>query len=169
MLGNIIDLRNIIVITIIFSIFLLYFVHIVKLKGINGKYISDFFTAFLLLIKMKNVLIKNIAITLFKVLINSMVFFYSFYSLGYNIDLYTIFFINSIVSIISMVPITVNGVGLREGVSIYLYSFFGLSAELIISAWIVSYLVIYTTSIITVLIQKLVRFKADSCQEFFFI
>lgn len=150
---NVIDLKNTIIIILIFSTCVLCLSYIVKYRYASERYISDFLAAIGLLLGIHKILILNVAITTFKVLINSLVFFYALYSLGYNIDLYIIFLINSIVSIVSMIPITINGVGLREGTSIYLFAFFGVSAELIVSAWIISYLVIYVTSITIVLIN----------------
>ncbi len=52
-----------------------------------------------------------------------------FYSIGQKINLIDIALISSFSLFIGLIPITINGLGIREGTSVYLYSLIGVKPE----------------------------------------
>ena len=76
---------------------------------------------------------KAILINYFFSLINFILMFWItqivFFALGQKVELIDIVLISSLALFISLIPITINGLGLREGILIYLYCLVGIQPE----------------------------------------
>lgn len=76
---------------------------------------------------------KSVLINCFFSLINFIVMFWVtqtiFFALGQKVELIDVGLISSLALLISLIPITINGIGLREGILIYLYSLVGIKPE----------------------------------------
>jgi len=59
-------------------------------------------------------------------------------------------------TIISLIPITINGIGLRETAAVYLYSLLGAKPEVVISAYLVMTVITYVFAIIILSKRKLI-------------
>ncbi|MBW2993393.1 flippase-like domain-containing protein, partial [Candidatus Woesearchaeota archaeon] len=59
-----------------------------------------------------------------------------FFSLGAEISIVPIFFINAIATIVSLIPITISGLGIREGTAIYLYSVIGVHPTIVAGVYL---------------------------------
>lgn len=151
---RVIELKNILFFILSILILLLILKYFMKYKYLMILHVADFLSALSLLFNKKDILLKNIILTIIKISIHTLYSFLIFYSFGYSIGFDVILFINSITTIICTIPITINGLGLRETISIYLYSLFELPPELIISTSIISYLIIYTVSLLTIIIYN---------------
>ncbi len=65
-----------------------------------------------------------------------------FRAYGHNIPFVQHLALYPIICVISMVPITIGGFGLREGVFVYFYSFIGVPAEAAVCASILNYVIL---------------------------
>ena len=76
---------------------------------------------------------RAVAINYFFSLINFILMFWViqiiFFSIGQKISFIDIALISSLGSIIGLIPITINGLGVREGTMVYLYSLVGIEPE----------------------------------------
>lgn len=79
---------------------------------------------------------------------------------GVNISFITVLLINSITVLISMIPITVSGLGIRESSKTYLYTQVGVLASAAAGAAIVYTLLLYVYAFIIMLVGK-VETKGD--------
>jgi uncharacterized protein (TIRG00374 family) len=125
------------------------------LKKILGKY-AEKFTGFHktfkeLFLNHKKELLYNILITLLRPILSSLIMIVIFKSLGYNLDMYNAIIITAITLIVSIIPITPNGFGIREGLGLILLSQSGVPSE----ATIAMYLILFSTSCIIILISYL--------------
>ncbi len=103
------------------------------IRAIIGKYaihFKGFNKAFTELIKNhKWRLFLNIIITLVRPIINGLVTVILFKAIGIDVSFLFAIIISTITIIVSLVPLTPNGIGIKEGVGIYLFTILGISAE----------------------------------------
>lgn len=89
----------------------------------------------------RNVLISSIIYIAVFQLLTILSVFMIFRAYGVVMPFYIHMSLYPIISIISMVPITISGFGVREGMFVYYYSFFGVAPEIAVSVSLVNYLV----------------------------
>ncbi len=100
-------------------------------------FFKGFHTTFFNYLKTKKRHISlNISITIFKLLLNASIF-YLFFNLFFNesINFFPIFFITSIGILTSIIPITSNGVGVREFFVLLLYGKLNIDLTLVLSVY----------------------------------
>lgn len=91
----------------------------------------------------KKLLILNLLNTNLRAIILGLHIFFVYLALGTNINLLLIILIESIITIIKLIPITPNGLGLRELTSIYLYSLIGVPKEIIAARYVITIILDY--------------------------
>jgi len=69
-----------------------------------------------------HLILLNFVNTGFRWSISAVIYFFAFMSFGKSIPLWIILLITCITSVMSFVPITISGLGIRESVGVYLYS-----------------------------------------------
>jgi len=103
----------------------------------------------------KTRIIANTLVTFMKLLISVIIVYLLIYGFGYSADFFLILLIVFTTNIISMIPITINGLGLREGSFVYLASLIGLpisiSASVILISASINYIFIF---VIFLMFQK---------------
>jgi len=122
------------------------------IKKILGKYAHSFEgfykTSKNLISNNKDKIYINIIITLLRPLGNTLLIIIIFKAMGINVPfLYTIL-INAVTLIVSLIPLTPNGLGIREGVGTLLFSTIGVTAEATVAMYVIILLMNYTTGII---------------------
>jgi len=109
------------------------------IKFVFGKYKIHFDEFFNTLINLtqnhKSNLIINILITLIRPMFNGLVILLLFRSLGYNVGLIYSTLVSSLTIIASIIPITPNGLGIREGIGVFLFSRINLPLEASLSVY----------------------------------
>ncbi len=88
-------------------------------------------------------LLFNIFLTVVNLMILSSVFYLIFISLGYNINPLYVFLITPIGPIISYLPISFGGIGVREISVILLYSQLGVPASIVFTTYLISTIMVY--------------------------
>ncbi len=94
----------------------------------------------------KKILLLNFFLTVLKSIITSVITYLIFLSFDSRASVILVLLISTALTIIALVPITVNGIGLREGVAIFLYGLIGLKPEVVISTYIFSTIIMYLYS-----------------------
>jgi len=67
-----------------------------------------------------------------------------------NITFYKILMISAIGTIVGLIPISMNGLGIRQGTSIYLYGLMGIPSQTVASMQIIGLVLIYIMGILGV-------------------
>jgi len=93
-------------------------------------------------------LIANIILATVKTLFFGFLIYLAFIAVNVNpnINLITIMIIASVINIISIIPITIAGLGARESISVLLFNELGITPEVTISAFIILLFVRYVSS-----------------------
>jgi uncharacterized protein (TIRG00374 family) len=107
-----------------------------KLKGFSSTFIEY-------AKKHKIIILFNSLFSLIKWSILSFVIYFTFASMGMFISPLLIFIITIMTSFISLIPITIEGLGVREGVAVYLYGLISVEPRLVASMSIFTLVVGY--------------------------
>lgn len=65
-----------------------------------------------------------------------------YFMFGYTLNFVTIFIFYCLIQVVSLVPLTINSIGVYEGVSVYLFSIIGIPSEISFSIAILSRLIL---------------------------
>ena len=121
---------------------------------ILGKYslkLADFHETYDNLLKYhKDKVLINIIITIIRPILNGLLIVILFKALGYNVSVFYAAIISSIALIASLVPLTPNGIGIREGLGLLLFSKIGIPFEASISMYLLILIMNYLTAILGV-------------------
>ena len=130
---------------------------------ILGKYSLNFAsfheTSRMLLASHKDKLMINILVTIARPILNGLLIVILFASFDYNVSLFYAIIISSIALIASLVPLTPNGLGIREGVGLLLFSKIGVPFEASISMYLLILIMNYLTGALGVLYYFCTREK----------
>ena len=121
-------------------------------KKIIGKYAGNFqgfHKTFTNLIKdHKDKVAINTFITLLRPLGNALLIIIIFKAMGLNVSLGYAILINAVTLIASLIPLTPNGIGIKEGIGVYLFTLIGVAAEASVGMYFIIILMNYATGII---------------------
>ncbi|MDA1196455.1 MAG: lysylphosphatidylglycerol synthase transmembrane domain-containing protein [Nanoarchaeota archaeon] len=113
----------------------------------HAKHFGGFYTNLQLLVRdRKGYLFGNVVLTLLKFFSGFVGTWFLFQAFGLKVSLMMILFVTAITSILSLIPISISGLGVREGVGTYLYSVVGgigvvVSANVVVLATVRKYVV----------------------------
>ncbi len=166
-IGTIFILKQYIFHIIIFGITLLIILYLLTNKKLV-LYLSKRFKKFNLTIKyfyktikelrkLKKYILLNFILSITKLFMASLSIFLLFKSLNHELNFFIILTINAIVVIISSIPITLNGLGLREGSAIILYSLFNIPGEVVLSSYLINVTIGYLIGIFILFNNKNIR------------
>jgi len=102
----------------------------------------------------KSTISLNMLITIIKQIVASTTHFLLFLSLGYKIDFISLVLISGIEFIITLIPITANGLGFRESVGLILISRLGVPQEVILSRYILGLTIKYGFALLSFILIK---------------
>ncbi|MDP3728016.1 MAG: lysylphosphatidylglycerol synthase transmembrane domain-containing protein [bacterium] len=122
------------------------------IKKIIGKY-ADSFQGFYktskdLISNHRDKVFINIIITLFRPLGNALLVIIIFRAMGIDVPLFYAILINAITLIVSLIPLTPNGLGIREGVGTLLFSTIGIATEATVAMYVIILILYYITGIV---------------------
>lgn len=89
----------------------------------------------------KEVLLSSFALILLLQIVTILILYCVFLSFGVNLPLYQHFAFYPIISILSIIPISIGGLGLREGFFVSFYSLLGVNPSIAISVSLINYLI----------------------------
>ena len=102
----------------------------------------------------------NVVLTVVKHLVTSGMFLIAFLAVGQNVMFLDIVIISAISFIVSLIPITIGGFGLREGSAIILYSRVGVPGEVTLAAHLLIIVAMYAVILALLGIFELTRRQA---------
>lgn len=107
-----------------------------KFQGFSSTFF-DFFK------KYKKIVLLKYVLTVIKWVANTAVVYYIFIAFNQPIPYFSIFLIHAIVSTIGFIPITISGLGLKEGSAVYLFSLIGISSVITLNVYLVQLVINY--------------------------
>lgn len=120
-------------------------------KNFSNKFLQKGFSYFDKLYKAiayfpyRKVLFSSVVLILLFQLSTIISVYLIFKAYGYNIPLYQHISLYPIVSILSMIPVTISGLGIREGFFVYFYAQIGVPADVAIGVSLINYMIIVLT------------------------
>lgn len=99
----------------------------------------------------KLVLTLNLIITFIKWIINALVLYSLFYAYNQTIPFITILLINSVLMVVSLIPISISGLGVRESVAVVIYNTLNIESIITISTHLIPLIISYAMATLMVL------------------
>lgn len=162
------DINYLIIALTIFSSLLLFFIVAImstKIRSLIKRFIlrkySTIFSGFSLnLFKFlkykKSVILFNLIITIFKAIVSSIAVSFLFLSLGQQVNFLYILIIDSMITIITLISITPNGLGIKESSAAFLYySLIGIDPVIAASASILGTIITNIIAFTSFLVVRL--------------
>ena len=120
------------------------------------KYATEFegFSDFLFLYfrKEKLLLLKNFILTFLKWFVNSFNVYILLLAYNQNISVFYVFLINAMLMIVSLIPITISGLGIGQSVAILLYkNLFNIEPSLVLSVYLIPLIIAYLIAVIIII------------------
>ena len=100
----------------------------------------------------KLLLLKNLIFTFLKWLVNSFSVYIIFLAYQQDISIIYVLLINSMLMIVSLIPISISGLGIGQSAAVFLYqNFFNIDSSLILSAYLIPLVIAYFIGIIVII------------------
>jgi uncharacterized protein (TIRG00374 family) len=110
--------------------------------------------------------VSNFFITMAKWILTSFIILFFFYSIDIKVDFLYIFFITPIGVLVSLIPISMNGIGIREYAVVILYGMVGVDGASVILVYLLNLIVNYFIGLLSILFFlqefKTIRFNSSS-------
>jgi len=140
-------------ICLIFFLILLFLKEKSRFRNIMSKKlansISNFSNGFLNLLKNKKKLIcLNTLLTFVKWFFSGIFHYFLFLSLGFELNFGIVFLITAMVTIISLIPISISGLGVRESAAVYLYALFLIPESISLGVALIAVTTSYLTALL---------------------
>jgi len=120
----------------------------VKLKGLTFQF-RDLITHH------KKLIVYNTLITLFRTVVIALATLFAFNSIGQNISFLDAFLITNITQFAIIFPITPGGMGIKQGIGLFLFSKIGINPAITLSMYLVLALIKYSIAFILSLFVRL--------------
>lgn len=104
-----------------------------------------------ILFQNKKLFFYNLLVTAIKWLTSFLVIQIIFYSLGYPVNLIDVSYITSLSMLISLIPISIGGLGIRESAAVYLFSIINVKPEISLTAYLINTILNYLAGSVFVL------------------
>lgn len=117
-------------------------------------------TLFLLMKKHKPVLVYNLILSLIKWILSSFVLYILFISFEQKVPVLMVAVVTATLAITSLIPMTTNGLGVKESVGVFIFTLIGIPTEITISVLLMSLVINYLISTIYILISY--NFKIEN-------
>ena len=118
------------------------------LRRYSGKFAGFSKTFFHYIKNERLAILLNFVLTFIKWMIASFITYILFLSLGANLSFFYIVFIDAVVIIISLIPLTMSGLGVKEFAAVFLYQQIGAPAQITLSVYLVSTFLNYFVALI---------------------
>lgn len=144
-------------------LFCLYFVFISNIgRGLIKKYIlkeyslkfKGFSKSLFRFKNHKRILLLNFTLTIIKNLFGASMIYLIFLSFNQNVSILLIYIINSVEYIISLIPVSINGLGIKESAGVFLYLSLGISSPIILSRYVISLSIRYILGFLSIVFIK---------------
>ena len=76
--------------------------------------------------------------------INAFILLLIFLSLGISVNFFLIYIINAIIALVSLIPITINGLGIRQSIGVFLFSKMGINSAIALDMLLIQLILTYS-------------------------
>tara|TARA_Y100000310_G_C20583242_1_gene764061 strand:+ start:63 stop:1052 length:990 start_codon:yes stop_codon:yes gene_type:complete len=118
------------------------------LRGYAKNFTGFSRTLFYYFRKQKKILVANLIITMGKWVLMTLLVFVLLLAFDVKANLFLVFLANVTTMIISLIPVTINGIGLKESAAILLYFRIGIPATVTLSVYLITLVIGYIQSIL---------------------
>ena len=118
------------------------------LRGYAKNFTGFSRTLFYFFRKKKLILFANVIITVLKWVLMTLLVFVLLLAFDIKINFLLVFLANVTTMIISLIPITINGIGLKESAAVLLYFRIGVPATITLSVYLITLVISYIQSIL---------------------
>ena len=105
--------------------------------------------------KHKTVLFLNLLVTFLKWIVSALGILLLFNALDQAVPFIHVFLLNAVVTIIALIPITANGLGIKEYSAVYLFSLIGINTSITAGAYILGAILVYLIALASVFIFRI--------------
>ena len=120
-----------------------------------GKY-AELFTGFAVtnraLLQNYRILLLNVVLTLARFGLATLIIYVTFLGFGYRINGIDILLIYATAQLLSFIPVSINGLGIRESVSVYLYTLIGVAPQIALGRSLIGLSILYILGTITIIL-----------------
>ncbi|MDP7115912.1 MAG: lysylphosphatidylglycerol synthase transmembrane domain-containing protein [Candidatus Woesearchaeota archaeon] len=110
----------------------------------------------------KKILLLNMTLTFLKIILDSTVIFVLFSSFNTYIPITYIIIIRCMITLATLIPITVNGLGIRESLSVFFYSLLGINSVTVVSVYTLLIIIRYSIALFFILLFFNKKLKMSS-------
>ncbi len=110
----------------------------------------------------KKIIILNIILTLIKSFTAAVFIALVLREYGAEVNVFSVLIINAVTVIVSMVPITVAGLGTKEATAVFLYSTLNINAAIVLSTYVLLRVVTMLAAAVIVILNPLPKKKEES-------
>ena len=135
------------------------------LKKWESKFAGFSKTLFFLMKKHKGILAYNFILSLIKWVLSSFVLYILFISFGQKVPVLMVAIVTATLAITSLIPITTNGLGVKESVGVFIFTLIGIPTEITISVFLMLLVINYLISTVYILISYNFKIKNISLKN----
>ena len=125
--------------------------HILRKISLKFKGFSNLFSYYLK--KQKAILCLNFILTFLKWFVTSFTLYILFLTYNQNISWMIIFLVNSMLTIISLIPISISGLGVRESAAVVIYSFLNIDSTIVMSTHLIPVIISYSIATLIIFLS----------------
>lgn len=157
----------VILIYMIFSNFGRSVIRKLVLRRWESKFAGFSKTLFLLMKEHKSVIVHNFILSLIKWILSSFVLYILFSSFEQKVPLLTVILATATLAIISLIPMTINGLGIKESVGVFLFKLVGVPFLVTSSVMVISLIISYTIALVYLILSLNIKSLSLNMKKLF--
>ncbi|HLC70388.1 MAG TPA: lysylphosphatidylglycerol synthase transmembrane domain-containing protein [Candidatus Nanoarchaeia archaeon] len=99
-------------------------------------------------------MIKNSSVTIFRMVVIALSAQYMFLAVGVSVPLVTLFLVGGIETITTFIPLTSNGLGLKQAAGLYVFSNIGIGPDIIAARYTLGIIIQYLFGLLSIIFIK---------------
>ncbi len=131
-----------------------------KALGRRARYFAGFYSALQRMLAYKNKLFLNFLLTNMQWQLSFLMVYFLFLAQGVRINYVAVMFLYAIIKVISLVPITMAGLGVKELFAIILFSSFSIAAENTMAVFTVLLITTYFIAFAILIVSALYKYNS---------
>ena len=105
----------------------------------------------------KGIILVNTFLTVLKLMSIFFTYYLAFLAINKAVGFSQVIQVTSISRLATLLPITINGLGLKEGIAIYLFNILGVAGSVVLSVSLIATITTYVAAPITFLVSSLIK------------
>ncbi len=96
-------------------------------------------------------LVLNFFITSIKWLLSALIIWLLFYSFNLQVNYLYILLISAVITLFTFIPVSISGLGIREGVAVYFFGMKGIAGDVVVGVFLVVLVINYTIATLCIM------------------